>query len=119
MAYGNVRVHLQEVLILSDHTVRTFSLHHITLRDERIVEQYHFTAWPDFGVPECPTPLLRFIRKVSSSNPVGAGPMVVHDRLAGQFSAKEKLAVSVHSSGVANTCLGKASYSVFSNRMMC
>ena len=79
--HGLIRVQLQEELYLSDHTIRTFSLQK-EKGDERIVKQFHFTAWPDFGVPEHPTPLLRFIRKVESSNPVNAGPVIVHCRLA-------------------------------------
>ena len=80
--YGGVRVQLQEELFLSDHTIRTFTLqqHRKEKSDERVVKQFHFTAWPDFGVPEHPTPLLRFVHKVSKGNPAGAGPMVIHCR---------------------------------------
>ena len=78
--YGLIRVHLQEELKLSDHTIRTFSLQKDKSGDERIVKQYHFTSWPDFGVPEHPTPLLRFIHKVDAGDPVNAGPMVIHCR---------------------------------------
>ena len=42
------------------------------------MNQYHFTVWPDHGVPEYPTPLLHFVRKVAASNPINAGPIVVH-----------------------------------------
>ena len=45
------------------------------------MKQLHFTAWPDFGVPEHPTPLLRFVHKVSNANPENAGSMIVHCRL--------------------------------------
>ena len=80
MLYGQIRVQMQEELVLSEHTIRTFSLQQENSQDERIVKQYHFTAWPDFGVPEHPTPVLTFVRKVSAANPVNAGPMVVHCR---------------------------------------
>ena len=77
--YGEVIVHLQNEVQLADHTVRTFLLQRE--KDKRKVKQFHFTAWPDFGVPEHPTPLLKFVRKVESSNPVASGPVIVHCRL--------------------------------------
>ena len=76
--YGPIRVHVQEILILADYTTRTFSLQKEGSKEERIVTQFHFTSWPDHGVPQYPTALLHFVRKVASSNPVNAGPMVVH-----------------------------------------
>ena len=42
--------------------------------------QYHFTVWPDHGVPEHPTPLLHFTRKVALAHPDDSGPMIVHCR---------------------------------------
>ncbi len=78
--YGFIRVHVQEVLELAEYTVRTFSLVKDGSREERIVKQFHFTIWPDHGVPAHPTPLLHFVRKVTSSNPINAGPIVVHCR---------------------------------------
>ena len=41
-----------------------------------MVSQYHYTIWPDHGVPSCPTSLLAFVKKVSAANPTDAGPMV-------------------------------------------
>lgn len=64
--------------MLAEYTVRTFSLQREGSKEERIVNQYHFTVWPDHGVPEYPTPLLHFVRKVAASNPINAGPIVVH-----------------------------------------
>ncbi|CAM6000606.1 unnamed protein product, partial [Sphagnum balticum] len=37
-----------------------------------------FTAWPDHGVPDHPTPFLIFLRRVKTMNPPEAGPLVVH-----------------------------------------
>ena len=44
------------------------------------MKQYHYTVWPDHGVPQYPTSLLQFVRKVAVSNPMNAGPVVVHCR---------------------------------------
>ena len=76
--YGDIHVHLQEELVLAEYTVRTFSLQQEGSKEERIVSQYHYTVWPDHGVPEYPTPLLHFVRKVAASNPINTGPMIVH-----------------------------------------
>ena len=46
----------------------------------REVTQFHFTAWPDHGVPSHATSLLAFIRKVRNSVPEDAGPIVIHCR---------------------------------------
>ena len=48
--------------------------------EKREVRQFQFMAWPDHGVPEYPTPILAFLRRVKACNPPDAGPMVVHCR---------------------------------------
>ena len=42
------------------------------------VHQFHYTVWPDHGVPECGTPLLSFHSRVEKSFKRGGAPMVVH-----------------------------------------
>ena len=49
---------------------------------ERIVYQYHYTEWPDHGVPEFTLPVLKFIQKSASDNPPAAGPIIIHCRYA-------------------------------------
>lgn len=51
----------------------------------REVKQFHFTGWPDHGVPYHATGLLSFIRRVKISNPPSAGPIVVHCRYKKHF----------------------------------
>lgn len=45
--------------------------------DVREVKQFHFTAWPDHGVPSNPTNLLTFVRKVKAYEPPGKYLFVV------------------------------------------
>lgn len=46
----------------------------------RLVYQYNFTAWPDFGVPKNPTAIIEFLATVNSKQEelTEAGPMVIH-----------------------------------------
>nr|XP_058941236.1 receptor-type tyrosine-protein phosphatase delta-like [Pocillopora verrucosa] len=77
-AYGDIQVTLMQIVELSDFTIRTFTLKKANSRSERTLHQYHYTVWPDHGVPSCPTSLLTFVKKASGANPADAGPMVVH-----------------------------------------
>ena len=45
------------------------------------VSQYHFTAWPDHGVPDYATSILAFHRRVKSQHVPSKGPLLVHCRL--------------------------------------
>ena len=45
---------------------------------EREILQYHYTSWPDHGVPAHPLPVLSFIKKSAGSNPPDGGPIIVH-----------------------------------------
>ncbi|XP_032826470.1 receptor-type tyrosine-protein phosphatase delta isoform X28 [Petromyzon marinus] len=76
--YGLVQVSLVDTLELASYAVRTFTLHKNGSNEKREVRQFQFTAWPDHGVPEYPTPFLAFLRRVKACNPSDAGPMVVH-----------------------------------------
>ncbi|XP_056599122.1 receptor-type tyrosine-protein phosphatase S isoform X4 [Triplophysa dalaica] len=76
--YGAVQVTLLDTMELATFCVRTFSLHKNGSNERREVRQFQFTAWPDHGVPEYPTPFLAFLRRVKACNPPDAGPVIVH-----------------------------------------
>ncbi|XP_064260815.1 receptor-type tyrosine-protein phosphatase delta isoform X16 [Passer domesticus] len=76
--YGLIQVTLLDTVELATYCVRTFALHKNGSSEKREVRQFQFTAWPDHGVPEHPTPFLAFLRRVKTCNPPDAGPMVVH-----------------------------------------
>ena len=46
-----------------------------------VVTQYHFTAWPDHGVPDYATAVLAFHRRLRGTHHPSIGPMLIHCRL--------------------------------------
>ncbi|XP_072628690.1 receptor-type tyrosine-protein phosphatase F isoform X9 [Canis lupus baileyi] len=76
--HGLIQVTLLDTVELATYTVRTFALHKSGSSEKRELRQFQFMAWPDHGVPEYPTPILAFLRRVKACNPLDAGPMVVH-----------------------------------------
>uniref|UniRef100_A0A3Q3BJ05 Receptor-type tyrosine-protein phosphatase delta n=1 Tax=Kryptolebias marmoratus TaxID=37003 RepID=A0A3Q3BJ05_KRYMA len=76
--YGLIQVTLLDTVELATYSMRTFALYKSGSNEKREVRHFQFTAWPDHGVPEHPTPFLAFLRRVKSCNPPDAGPMIVH-----------------------------------------
>ena len=66
--------------ILNAHLIFTFLLFQHETEEEREIKQFHFTVWPDHGVPEYPTAILAFQRRVRAYSTRDAGPLVVHCR---------------------------------------
>ena len=73
-----MHVTLVDVMELATYTIRTFLLSRESSIDKREVRQFQFTAWPDHGVPEHPTPLLLFMRRIKAMMPPDSGPPIVH-----------------------------------------
>uniref|UniRef100_A0AAQ5X6D3 Receptor-type tyrosine-protein phosphatase alpha n=1 Tax=Amphiprion ocellaris TaxID=80972 RepID=A0AAQ5X6D3_AMPOC len=80
--YGNIRVSVEDTMVLVDYTIRKFCIQQVGdvsgKKPQRLITQFHFTSWPDFGVPFTPIGMLKFLKKVKTCNPQYAGPIVVH-----------------------------------------
>uniref|UniRef100_A0A3P8UBZ2 protein-tyrosine-phosphatase n=1 Tax=Amphiprion percula TaxID=161767 RepID=A0A3P8UBZ2_AMPPE len=76
--YRDIKVTLIETELLSEYVIRTFAVEKRGAHEIREIRQFHFTGWPDHGVPYHATGLLGFIRRVKSKTLTSAGPMVVH-----------------------------------------
>ncbi|XP_063439230.1 tyrosine-protein phosphatase 99A-like isoform X4 [Mytilus trossulus] len=79
--HGNIAVKHLNTFSRAHYTVRMFSLKDTKAKkqsSERIVYQFHYTEWPDHGVPDFTLPVLKFVQKSAFANPPGAGPIVVH-----------------------------------------
>ncbi|XP_077458410.1 receptor-type tyrosine-protein phosphatase T isoform X6 [Stigmatopora argus] len=76
--YGDVKVTLVETEPLAEYVIRTFTVQKKGHHELRELRQFHFTSWPDHGVPCYATGLLGFVRQVKFLNPPDAGPVVAH-----------------------------------------
>jgi len=75
--YGPFEVSMNREEFTCDYVMRTFLLRQVGEYDVREVRQFHFSAWPDHGVPSRPTNLLTFIRRVKAFEPPD-GSTIVH-----------------------------------------
>ncbi|KRZ09677.1 Tyrosine-protein phosphatase 10D [Trichinella zimbabwensis] len=70
-----------EVVLLNETCLLNWTLRDLLIRKDaqsRRVKQFHFTSWPDFGVPDQPQILVDFIREFRKRVPVDVHPVVVH-----------------------------------------
>uniref|UniRef100_A0A670ZM41 protein-tyrosine-phosphatase n=1 Tax=Pseudonaja textilis TaxID=8673 RepID=A0A670ZM41_PSETE len=76
--YGDIKITQVKSETLAEYVVRTFALERRGYSARHEVKQFHFTSWPEHGVPYHATGLLAFIRRVKASTPPDAGPIVIH-----------------------------------------
>lgn len=64
----------------SDYTLREFELTSETNPIPRTIYQFHYTGWPDHGVPKDPSPVLNILHEVNARQQSipSAGPIIVH-----------------------------------------
>lgn len=75
-----------QISLISEHEKEHYVVRKCLLTDHlsgesREVLQFHYTAWPDFGLPESPASFLEFLFAVRSSGSLDlsqSGPPVVH-----------------------------------------
>ncbi|KAM6164838.1 tyrosine-protein phosphatase non-receptor type 1 [Rhynchocyon petersi] len=76
----NLKLTLISEDIKSYYTVRQLELENVASQETREILHFHYTTWPDFGVPESPASFLNFLFKVRESGSLSLehGPIVVH-----------------------------------------
>ncbi|XP_012938236.1 tyrosine-protein phosphatase 99A [Aplysia californica] len=84
--YGSMQVKLITTVPRAHYTVRVFSLRNMKVKKrhsmkasaERTVYHYHYTEWPDHGVPDYSLPVLSFVQKSAAQSGPEHGPIIVH-----------------------------------------
>ncbi|XP_056399931.1 receptor-type tyrosine-protein phosphatase H isoform X2 [Hyla sarda] len=78
--YGDLTVTVTSETILSEWTIRDFSVKHATQPGIKYVRHFHYTAWPDHGVPDSTSSIMQFHNLVREymDQRKSNGPTVVH-----------------------------------------
>ncbi|KAL4234107.1 Tyrosine-protein phosphatase non-receptor type 2 [Mactra antiquata] len=77
---SNLKVTLQEEQEYQHYVIRTFDLEDLETNEVREVYHFHYTTWPDFGVPSSPVSFLLFLDAVREKGVLerNVGPAVIH-----------------------------------------
>ncbi|KAK1212904.1 PTPRJ phosphatase, partial [Pygoscelis papua] len=79
-SYGDIIVTMVSEIVLPEWTIRDFTVEESNTPESHTVRQFHFTSWPDHGVPEATDLLINFrhlVHEYSSQNPIDS-PTLVH-----------------------------------------
>uniref|UniRef100_A0A8C3P4Z6 Receptor-type tyrosine-protein phosphatase eta n=1 Tax=Cyanoderma ruficeps TaxID=181631 RepID=A0A8C3P4Z6_9PASS len=79
-SYGDIIVTMVSEVVLPEWTIRDFTVEKSNTPESHMVRQFHFTSWPDHGVPETTDLLINFrhlVHEYTSQNPVDS-PTLVH-----------------------------------------
>ncbi|XP_030379316.1 tyrosine-protein phosphatase 10D [Scaptodrosophila lebanonensis] len=74
--HGDIKVQLITDTHFQDWTISEFMVSRNC--ESRIIRHFHFTTWPDFGVPEPPASLVRFVRAFREVIGTDMRPIIVH-----------------------------------------
>lgn len=79
--FEDLEVSLVESQVFSDYVIRKFAVaQKVADNDDEIYEimvnHFHYTAWPDFGVPSDPSSMLGFMKIVQRSTQHTTKPIV-------------------------------------------
>ncbi|NXH95422.1 PTPRJ phosphatase, partial [Pachycephala philippinensis] len=79
-SYGDIIVTMVSEVVLPEWTIRDFTVEKANTPESHTVRQFHFTSWPDHGVPETTDLLINFrhlVHEYNSQNPMDS-PTLVH-----------------------------------------
>ncbi|XP_062913778.1 receptor-type tyrosine-protein phosphatase beta isoform X1 [Mobula hypostoma] len=79
--YGDLIVQMLSESVLPEWTIREFKIcNEDQLDSARVVRHFHYTVWPDHGVPETAQSLIQFVRTVRDyiNRSPNSGPSVIH-----------------------------------------
>ncbi|XP_060016054.1 receptor-type tyrosine-protein phosphatase eta [Lagenorhynchus albirostris] len=78
--YGDIMVAMTSEIVLPEWTIRDFTVQNIQTSESHTLRQFHFTSWPDHGVPDTTDLLINFrylVRDYMKQSPPES-PILVH-----------------------------------------
>uniref|UniRef100_A0A8D2G3K0 Receptor-type tyrosine-protein phosphatase eta n=1 Tax=Theropithecus gelada TaxID=9565 RepID=A0A8D2G3K0_THEGE len=78
--YGDITVAMTSEIVLPEWTIRDFTMKNIQTSESHPLRQFHFTSWPDHGVPDTTDLLINFrylVRDYMKQSPPES-PILVH-----------------------------------------
>ncbi|EDV18870.1 uncharacterized protein TRIADDRAFT_34519 [Trichoplax adhaerens] len=78
--FGAISVTLTKETTYPEYTIRHMNVKKVerTAKMFNAVKQFHYTCWPDHGVPNNTNGIMKFIKKSVAANVLASAPIVVH-----------------------------------------